>query len=69
MVRDKWKAKARHGKFPNYLDKDHMDAELSFEWMKHNGLKGETEGLITAAQDQTLNTRYYSKHIIKLCHT
>ena len=27
--------------------------------------KGETEGLITAAQDQALNTRYYSKHIIK----
>ena len=42
-----------------------MDAELSFELMKHTGLKGETEGLITAAQDQVLNTRYYSKHIIK----
>ena len=45
--------------------------------MKHTGLKGETEGLITAAQDQTLNTRYYRKHIIKqgttdrcrMCHT
>ena len=38
--------------------------ELLFEWMKHTGLKGETEGLITEAQDQALNTRYYSKHII-----
>ena len=45
--------------------------------MKHTGLKGETEGLITAGQDQALNTRYYSKHIIKqvttdrcrMCHT
>ena len=54
-----------HGKFPNYLDKDHVDVELSFKWMKHTGLKEETEGLITAAQDQALNTRYYSKHIIK----
>ena len=61
----------------NYLDKDHVDAELSFKWMKYTGLKGETEGLITAAQDQALNTRYYSKHIIKqgttdrcrMCHT
>ena len=61
MVRDKWREKAMHGKFPNYLDKDHVDVELSFEWMKHTGLKGETEGLITAAQDQALNTRYYSK--------
>ena len=45
--------------------------------MKYSGLKRETEGLITAAQDQALNTRYYSKHIIKqgstdrcrMCHT
>ena len=51
-----------YGKFPNYLDKDHVDVELSFEQMKHAGLKGETEGLITAAQDQALNTKYYSKH-------
>ena len=34
--------KAMHGKFPNYLDKDHVDVELSFKWMKHTGLKGET---------------------------
>ena len=60
MVRDEWKEKAMHGKFPNCLDKDHVDVELLFEWMKHTGLKGETEGLITAAQDQALNTRYYS---------
>ena len=45
--------------------------------MKHTGLNGETEELVTAAQDQALNTRYYSKHIIKqgtpdrcrMCHT
>ena len=77
LVRDKWREKAMHGKFPNYLGKDHVDVELSFEWMKDTGLKGETEGLIIATQDQVLNTRYYSKHIIKqgttdrcrMCHT
>ena len=37
--------------------------------MKYSGLKGETEGLRTAAQDQTLNTRYYNKHIRKEGHT
>ena len=66
-----------HGKLPKYLEKDHVDQEISFQWMKYTGLKGETEGLITAAQDQALNTRYYSKHIIKqgstdrcrMCHT
>ena len=51
MVRDKWKENAMHGMFPNYLNKYHVDVELSFEWMKHTGLKGETEGLITTAQD------------------
>ena len=54
-----------HGKLPKYLEKDHVDQEMSFQWMKYTGLKEETEGLITAAQDQALNTRYYSKHIIK----
>ena len=76
-VRDKWKEKAMHGKFPNYLDKGHVDVVLSFEWMNYTGLKGETEGLITAAQDKALNTIYYSKCIIKqgttdrcrMCHT
>ena len=76
-MRDKWKEEAMYGKFPNYLDKDHVDVELSFKRMKHTGLKGDTEGLTTAAQDQALNTRYYSKHIIKqgttgrcgMCHT
>ena len=65
MVRDKWKEKAMHGKFPNYLDQDLVDVELSFKWMKHTGLKGQTEGLITAAQDQALNTRSYTKYTIK----
>ena len=66
-----------HAKFPNYLDKDHVDKELSFQWMKHTGLKVETDQLITTVQDQALNTRYYSKHNIKqgptdrcrMCHT
>ena len=56
MMRDKWKEKTMHRKFPNYLDKDHVDVELSFKWMKHTGCKGETKGLITAAEDQALNT-------------
>ena len=28
MVRDKWKEKAMHGQFPNYLDKDHVNVKL-----------------------------------------
>ena len=41
--------------------------------MKHTGLKGETEGLITVAQDQALHTRYIIKQgtsdRYRMCHT
>lgn len=60
-----WSEKPMHGKFPRYLQSQNIDVEQSFQWMKHTGLKGETEGLIMAAQDQALNTRYYSKHVMK----
>ena len=77
MVKDKLKSKATHSKYPNQINKEYVDIELSFKWMKHSGLKPETEGLITAAQDQALNTMYYSQQIIKqgatdrcrMCHT
>ena len=31
LVKDKWKDKALHGKFPKYLDKDYVNTELSFK--------------------------------------
>ena len=37
LVRDRLKEKAMHGKLPKYLEKDHVDQEMSFQWM--NGLK------------------------------
>ena len=45
MVKDKWKEEAMCGKLPKNLDKD-----LSFQWMKHTGLQGETEGLMSSQQ-------------------
>ena len=51
LVRDRWKEKAMHGKLPKYLEKDHVYQEMSVQWKKYTGLKRETEGLITAAQD------------------
>ena len=65
LMKEKWKTKSVHGKFPGYLYNEYIDIEQSFKWIKHSGLKGETDGLIVAVHDQTLNTRYYSKHIRK----
>ena len=62
IMKDRWSEKPMHGKFP-------YNIQQPFQWMKHSGLKGETEGLITTAQDQALNTRYYNKHIMKEGHT
>ena len=50
-----------------------MYVELSFEWIKHSGLKAGTEGFITATQHQEPHTRYYSKQgatkRYRMCHT
>ena len=69
IIEDRWSEKLIHGKFPNYLGKEYVDIKQSFQWMKHSGCKGETEGPITVAQDQAFNTRYYNKHIMKEDHT
>ena len=54
----------------------YVDKERSFQWLQSAGLKGGTEGFITAAQDQAQNTKYYQNKIQKtteapkrrLCH-
>ena len=53
---------------PKYLQEGHIDVEMSFQWMKYTRLKGETEGLIIAVQDQTIEYKitqlaYYQKGI------
>ena len=55
-MKDGWSEKPMHGKLPYHLGKEHIDTWQSFQWMKQIGHKGETEGLITAAQDQVFNT-------------
>ena len=42
-----------------------MDLKQTNNWLKGKGLKSETEGLIIAAQDQSLATRLYHHKIIK----
>ena len=54
-----------HWKFTKHLDNECIDAELSFQWIKHITLKGEKEGLIIIVQDQSINSRYCHKHILK----
>ena len=62
MKEEKWKNKALHVQYPRNLEKLHVDTVTTNKWLSSN-LKGETEGLLVAAQDQAINTRNYQKVI------
>ena len=72
----RWKGKPFHGQYVQKVEKEDIDKELTHKWLQSSGLKAETEGLLIAAQDQSLATRYYQHKIIKngaspkcrLCH-
>lgn len=65
QLKNTWEDKALHGKYAKRLNEADVDTYQSNQWLKAVGLKGETEGLIIAAQDQSLATRSYHHHIIK----
>ena len=64
-----WKEKRMHGQYAREMDES-VDKDKTWGWLKNGGLKGCTESLICAAQDQALRTNYV-KHftlIIPLNH-
>lgn len=64
-LKAKWKEKPMHGQYANRLADGDVDQQQSNKWLKTSGLKSETEGLIIAAQDQAINTKYHQAKIIK----
>ena len=54
-----------HGKYPKRTKDADVDEVKTNKWLKSIGLKAETEGLIIAAQDQSLATRSYHHRIMK----
>jgi len=51
-----------HGQFYQDLGRLPVDKENSLVWLCRSGLKGETEILIIAAQDQALNMCYHQSN-------
>jgi hypothetical protein len=64
-VRRQWSQKALHGRHPHDLSQEYVDIEASSKWLTKADLFAETEGFLTAIQDQVIPTRNYKKYILK----
>ena len=58
-----WKEKPLHGQYAKLTEK--YDTKKTYKWIRNGYMKKETEGLITAAQDQALPTRWRKVNIEK----
>ena len=54
-----------HGQHHRLLQEEHIDRKTSLSWMKDSRLKGHTEAIVHAIQDQAVKTRYMEKNIYK----
>jgi hypothetical protein len=59
-LKERWEAKRLHGQFTRSSDEGLIHKEQSHQWLKFGDIKGETENIIMAAQDQaiTLGKRF-----------
>jgi len=64
-VKRQWSQKALHGRHPYDPSQQHVDIEASNKWLTNVDLFAETEGFLTAIQDQVILTGNYKKYILK----
>ena len=53
-----------HGQYCRLTEKPPVDIKETYGWLKSSNLPAATEGLVVAAQDQALWTRYYEHNIL-----
>ncbi|XP_045460409.1 uncharacterized protein LOC123670874 [Harmonia axyridis] len=58
-----WHGRALHGRYPTVLNNRDIDTERSLSYLKAGYLFPETEGRLSAIQDQVVPTRAYQKNI------
>ena len=59
-----WSEKPLHGQYRRLTEQSSVDAKKTYGWLKAADLPAATEGLVVAAQDQALRTRYYERNIL-----
>jgi hypothetical protein len=63
-VKRQWSQKALHGRNPYDLSQQYIDI-ASNKWLTSADLFAETEGFLTAIQDQVILKRNYKKYILE----
>jgi IS30 family transposase len=63
-TKERWHGKRMHGQLPRNLDEKLMDIEQSYRWLKSGDIKGETDGTIVPAKDQSISTKYFKNKIL-----
>ena len=53
-----------HGQYRRLTEQPPVDMKETYRWLKAANLPAATEGLVVAAQDQALRTRYYERKIL-----
>ena len=64
LLERKWQDKPLHGQFVTRSKNADVDEKATHQWLSSSALKGETEGFILAAQDQSLFTRNYQANVL-----
>ena len=59
-----WSGKPMHGQYCRLTEQPPVDMKETYGWLKAANLPAATEGLVVAAQDQALRTRYYERKIL-----
>ena len=63
-LKKKWENKVMHGQYIRNIDRQLISEEDAFLWLSKGDLKAQTESELVAAQDQTLQTKYYATKIL-----
>jgi hypothetical protein len=64
VLKNIWKNKVMHGQYIRNTDRQLIREEYTFLWLSKGDLKAETESEIVAAQDQTIQIKYYATKIL-----